>query len=223
MPRFGQGKPAAHPQVFEIAPLTQSDIDNFVPSAEEQGTVKKLRDSHHRIAHLFAAGYRNNEIHEITGYSVVRLSTLRASPAMKELVELYRKDVVIPQRQTEIDHKFHNINRLHALAAGEMIDRFEDEDQREKISNGQLVAIISDTADRIGYPKRRESVNLDKDFASRLDRAINRADSAKLINGEVVPNPPSNPNPQQVLNGGGLGASERPPQPMLPVPLRRRA
>jgi hypothetical protein len=219
--RFGQGKPASHPEVYEIGALTQADLDNFVPTetAKEIGTTIRMRDSHHRIAHLFAMGFRNFEIEEITGYSTTRLSTLRASPAMANLIEEYRKEVVIPERQIQGDQKFAQINRLHLLAAGEMIDRFEDDEAREKISNGHLVSIISDTADRIGYPKRRENVNMNQDFASRLDRAVARANQAKVIEGEVLS---PEPRAQPEFRGGGRGESTGPNQETLPVPFRRQ-
>lgn len=224
MARFGQGRPAAHPEVYEIAPLSQEEIDNFVPAetSQEAGSMKRLRDSHHRIAHLFAMGLRNFEIMEITGYSAARLSTLRASPAMEELVAKLRLEVQ-EFRQTEADHKFQTLNRLHVLAAGELIDRFEDDEDRAKLSNGHLVAIVADTADRIGYPKRRESVTLDQSFAARLDRAIERSDKAKVINGELAPSQPSQPQPVLTSDGGGSGSADVPPDQALPVPYRRRA
>lgn len=223
MARFGAGRPTAHPEVYEIAPLSQEELDNFVPAEAgvETNLMTKIKDSHHRIAHLFAMGYQNVEIAEITGYSTQRLMILRKSPAMDELVAVLRREVQ-QVRQVEADHKFVTLNRLHALAAGELIDRFEDDEQRAKLSNGHLVSIISDTADRIGYPKRRESVNLDQSFAARLDRAIER--STKVIEGEVLP-PSSSPQPQPVSpDGGGAGSADLSPQESaLPVPYRRRA
>lgn len=220
--RFGQGRPAANPEIYEIAPLTAEDLVNFVPSetSKENGGIKNLRDSHHRLAHLCAMGFRNMEIAEITGYSIPRISTLRASPAFKELVEKYRVEVNL-NRQTEADHHFTQVVRLRNLAMGELLDRFEDDDQREKISNGHLIAIAADGSDRTGYPKRRESVNINTDFASRLDRAIERSNSAKVIEGEVLEPPPSLEQTAS-QDGGGQEPLDTPPQ-AAPVPYRRLA
>lgn len=222
--RFGQGRPAAHPEIYEIAPLTKVDVENFVPAetSKQPGVLKTLRDSHHRIAHLFAMGYRNQEIEEITGYSKPRLSTLRASPAMQELVELYRKDVV-QVRQTEADQTFVQITRMRNLAIGEVIDRLEDDEDRPKISNANLIAIAADALDRTGYPKRRESVTLNKDFASRLDKAIERANSAKVIEGEVLPPPNLSPTTSEFTGGGGREPDGQPlSQNQAPALLKRR-
>lgn len=219
--KFGAGRPKAHPEIYEIAPLTKADLENFTPAerSKDQGVVKRLRDSHHRIAHLYALGYRSGEVAEITGYSPSRLSTLRASPAFSELVEKYRVDVV-EVRQAEADHHFQAITRLRNLAAGELIDRFEDDEERPKLTNSHLIAILADGSDRTGYPKRRESVNMNMDFASRLDRAIERSNGAKLIEGEVLP-PSTSLEQTASLDGGGrepVTASSGP----APVPYRRR-
>jgi hypothetical protein len=218
--RFGQGRPAANPEIYEIGALTQEDIDNFVPTeqAKEIGTTMRMRDSHHRIAHLCAMGLRNFEIADITGYSVPRISTLRASPAFANLVEQYRKEVVVT-RQDEIDSHFTNIVRLRNLAVGELIDRFEDDEDRAKLSNGHLIAIAADGSDRTGYPKRKENINMNADFASRLDRAVARANQAKVIEGEVLsPDQPS----QAEFRGGGRGEPKVSGPEALPVPFRRR-
>lgn len=227
MARFGQGRPTAHPEIYSIAPLTQADLDSYEPAeiSQEPSSIKKLRDSHHRIAHYFAMGLRNFEIEEITGYSKARLSTLRASPAMKELVEYYRKEVV-ETRQVEADQTFTSLVRLRNLATTELIDRFEDDEAREKLSNGHLIALVADGLDRTGYPKRKENVNFNQDFASRLDRAISASNKAKVI--EHIPSPPDHSSNQQtVLTGGGLGETANPPQgssPPVPeiLPPRRK-
>lgn len=216
MPAFGKGKPTSHPEILEISVITEADLANFEPAetSKEIGTQLRMRDSHHRIAHLFALGLRNYEIEEITGYSKARLSTLRASPAMVQLIEEYRKDVV-EVRQTEADHAFSNVVRLRNLATTELLDRFEDDEAREKISNGHLITLVADGLDRTGYPKRRESVNINGDFASRLDRAIEASNKAKLIEHD----PPSQ-QPQIVSNGGGAGPMDvTPPRPSAPLPV----
>ena len=218
--KFGQGRPKSHPEIFEIAPLSKADLETFTPAvrSKDSGVLKQLRDSHHRIAHLYAIGYKNNEIAEITGYSPTRLSTLRASPAFGELVDKYRKDIVEPARQAEADHHFHTITRLRNLAAGELIDRFEDDEERPKLANAHLIAILADGSDRTGYPKRRESINMNMDFASRLDRAIERSSSAKVIEGEVIP--PSSPSAN---DGGGREPAQEASSEQVPVLYRRRA
>ena len=197
--KFGAGRPAAAVEIYEISPLSEADLANFKPAKEVENIVKKLRDSHHRIAHLYAMGFRPGEVAEITGYSLARLSNLRRAPAFDQLVEQYRKEVN-PTRQAKADHQYELMIRSRALSLGEVVDRLEDDDDRAKMSTRELLAIYSDLADRTGYPKRTVAVNINADFATRLDMAIERSQKIKTIEGEVIDTPKAAPR------GNGVGS-----------------
>lgn len=217
---FGPGRPAMKPEIISVRELTEEDLANFKPAPAN--ALKKLRDSHHRIAHLYALGLRPGEIAEITGYSLPRLSTLRAAPQMQDLIEVYRKDVMM-ERQEGVDDHFTQLVRARNLALGRLVDRLEDDDA--EFSPGQLLAIAADGSDRTGYPKRTMALNVNMDFAARLDAAVKRSQQVKTIEGEVlaIPRPPT--LAQTASPGGGEGeqASDRPSAtPELAPPLLRR-
>jgi hypothetical protein len=149
--------------------------------------VKKFRDTHHRMAQLFAMGRRTGEVAEEMGYSVSRISILRNTPAFEELVEGYRKDVEASWRAT-VDEHFKAMVRVRNKAIRQMEDQMDSaEESGESIPIGTLLRIASDNSDRTGYPKRTEALTLSMDFASLLDRARSRSEKVKLI--DVTPKP----------------------------------
>lgn len=136
-------------------------------------TVQTLKDSHHMMARLLAAGLNQKEVAARTGYSVARVHTLTTDPSFQELVTHYRGVV---------DHEFaSNVEAFIELATGNMLksermiaDRL-DQAADGDIAIRDLLAISRDAADRLGYGKRTTNVNFNFDFAARLDAAIKRS------------------------------------------------
>src|ERR1700742_1249618 len=85
MPRGHEPKPVNILGVRELAP---GDLTTLT-TTKRAPVVLRLRESHHMLARMFAAGLRQKEIVERTGYSASRISTLYADPAMKELIASY--------------------------------------------------------------------------------------------------------------------------------------
>jgi hypothetical protein len=143
----------------------------------------KLRDAHHRVARLAAAGLRKTEIAQRSGYSYNRVCLLLASPAMQDLVARYRLrvDAAFERSQDE----FFNLATANMLKAERQIaDRLDDaDDGAAALPMRDLVAISRDAADRFGYGKRETRVNLNADFAVELEKAIAR--SSKVIEVEA--------------------------------------
>lgn len=212
---LGAGRPAIKPEITSTSALTKADIDGFIP-AKVAGKVATFRDSHHMVARLFALGLRPGEVASRSGYSLSRISTLSTDPAFKELVAVYRKDVNEEFREAA-DEYFETITANRVIAARRLNDMLSDEER--EFTPSQLVAIHSDSADRTGYPKRTVAVNVNVDFAARLERAVQRSKSIQAL--------PA-PSHQGSAAGGGPGEATavEPPrelkQEVLP-PLRRRA
>lgn len=176
MPR---GRPS-HPLIGPIRPMTKEDMSTtlrkaFLPAV----TAEKLRNSHHRIARLAAAGLRNFEISDRTGYSPSRVWILLQSPAMIELVMKYRGkvDAAFERNQDE----FYNLATANMLKAERQIsDRLDKADEEGlDLPIKDLVTVSRDAADRFGYGKKTTQVNLNADFAAELEKAIAR--SGKVI------------------------------------------
>lgn len=217
---FGPGRPAMKPEILSVTPLTAEDITNFTPAPASQAgsKVAVLRDSHHMVARLLALGLRPGEVARRAGYSLGRVSTLQSDPAFQELITKYRGTVDESFAETA-DEYFETVAANRIIAARRLNDMLTDDEK--EFTPAQLVAIHADAADRTGYPKRSVAVNVNVDFAARLDKAI--AATKKAL--------PS-PTFQGSAGGGGLGEDARVPSPAAPPPeskaeilppLRRRA
>ncbi len=177
------------------------------------------------VARLFAMGLRPGEVATETGYSLGRVSTLSGDPAFQELIAHYRGLVndAFADRQ---DEYFQTISANRTIAARLINDKLS-EVEPEDVSFRELVLIHSDAADRTGYPKRTVALNVNADFASLLDRAIQRSQSAKLIEGSAPPADSlpgsSSQQPGCVSSPGTDGGGEDIDPRSLPQPLRRRA
>lgn len=174
---LGPGRPAKRPSIDAVRELTREEVASQ-PRAQVP-VVLRLRDTHHMVARLFASGLRPWQVAEKTGYSLARVSTLSGDPAFKELVASYRDSVNEEWRQS-VDEYFESAIAVRTTSLRLIRDKLEEAEPGD-IPLNQLVAIHADTADRTGYPKRKESINLNIDFAERLDRAVKRSSQAKVI------------------------------------------
>ena len=188
-----RGKIAREPTITNVRPLTRDDL---LLLREARGgrdsagnnVAKKLRDHHHRIARLVAAGLRNFEIAERTGMSISRISMYRKDPAFNELVDKYRPkvDAAYEREQDE----YYNLATANMRKAETMIaEKLEQaEEDGEFLPTRELIAISRDAANRFGYGKRNMNLNVNVDFAAQLEKTIARS---KTITIESGPSPPS--------------------------------
>lgn len=204
----------APPEIAAIRPISRDDLPRLAkPRDASAGTPARLRESHHTVARLFAADMTQKQVAELTGYSGTRINQLHNSPAMKELISNYRLSV--DRNLTETIDAFATLAMKNMIAAERQIaDTIaEADDADELLPLRELRAISSDRADRFGYGKKTTNVNVNVDFAARLEQAIQRSSAAKQIEGQVIP-PPTGPasRPGRDLH----------PAPS-PVPIRRIA
>lgn len=172
---FGAGRPAKSPTIDGARSLSRADVENV--SQGKNPAVRRLRDSHHMVARLCAMGLRSGDIAKRTGYSLVRISTLRGDPSFEELVSNYR-DNVNEEWKESVDEYFETVNANRTIAARLLNDKLTAAEP-DDIDFRTLVSIHADAADRTGYPKRSVAVNVNVDFAAQLDRAISRSAQAK--------------------------------------------
>lgn len=57
---------------------------------EDPSDLKKIREKHHSVARMIAAGLNQRMVSQICGYTESYLSVLLNNPSMQELIELYR-------------------------------------------------------------------------------------------------------------------------------------
>ena len=204
-------------RILSVTSLTKDDLMQL-QEPRRINVVKKLKDSHHFFARLFAAGLDIPQVSARTGANQQRLHRLRHSPAFKELVAQYRAMVT--------ENWLESIDDYQEILLGNMIraelqisDKLgEAEDSGETLPTRELVAISRDAADRMGYGKKQTNVNVNVDFAAQLEKAIRRSASARVIDSSLA--------------GGqlALAPSQAPSVPatpakveqMAPLPFRRR-
>jgi hypothetical protein len=152
----------------------------------------RFRDSHHAIAAMFAAGWTISKVSNETGFSRRRLHIMLADPAYQDLIAEKAK-----KHEDKIDEATDQFQELHfgstLLAARALNERLQD--NADEMPVRELLAVVKDGADRFGYSAKTVRLNVNADFAVRLDQAIDR--SAKVIEGTAqhptLPSPVRSP------------------------------
>lgn len=161
------------PRVLSVRPMTRDDVQHLREKSSLP-VIQRLRESHHNIARLAAAGLSNKEIAARCGFSPNRISSLRNSPAMVELIAHYQG--LMTESWLESLDGFHSLTTQNMMIAtrqiSDTLERADDEDSPLPIR--ELMSIISDGADRVGHGKKSTVVNVNVDFAARLEKAISR-------------------------------------------------
>ncbi len=194
-----RGRLAINPEVLECRPLTREDLAQL-PELRAQsgphtagGHVARLRDPHHRLARLIAAGLRPDELVARSGYSAQRIVQLKANQTFQELIETYRGKVTAAfEREQET---FIEIATKNMLTAERMLEEKLEiaEEEGTLPSIRELMSIRSDSADRLGYGKKNTTLNVNVDFAAKMEAAIQRTRSLRQI--EAVPLPSTAQSP----------------------------
>lgn len=175
--RVGPGRRLAEVEAEVVRELTAADMQLLGGERGIQAKpIERLRDRHHAIARLIAAGRKIGEVAAITGMTISRVSILQSDPTFAELVRFYRSEVNIEYVE------------LHQTLAGMSLDaamilREKLEEDPDSLSTGQLLEITKMGADRTGLgPSSSQNVNVNVNLASRLEQARKRvADRQKMI------------------------------------------
>lgn len=170
--------------IHEVKALTRDDL-NLLQAAREQKAVplvQKFRDTHHRLARLMAAGLRNRDVAIASGYSESRVLMFSSDPAFMELVAHYR-NTVTEGFKDEVSGFFEIATQNMVIAERQISEKLEQaEEDGTTLPTRELLAISRDAADRFGFGKHTMQTNVNVDFASQLEAAINR--STKVIEGQ---------------------------------------
>jgi len=186
-PELHRGKIATPPRILSVRVLTREDLGCLKGEKRVAPRVKAFRDTHHRLARLCAAGLRNEEILRITGYSGVRLSTLKLDPAFQQLIAEYRGKVDAAYVQSQ--DEFFETATSNMLRAERQVEDHLDraDDEGELIPLKTLLAITADRADRFGYSKKTINTNINLDFAKRMEQMMASRGQATVIDAKASP------------------------------------
>ena len=87
-----RGRRPADVEFGYLRDLDENDVlilGTSEPLGATTPAIKKIRDSHHKLASLLASGLKDVEVSLITGYSQSRISILKHDPAFKNLLSFY--------------------------------------------------------------------------------------------------------------------------------------
>lgn len=155
--------------------LTEADVGALWDLPEgglesQTNSILKIRSTHHALARLVAEGRKHTEISAITGYSPSYISTIQNDPAFKNLVEYYKGQV---EEAFVTVHE--RLAALSMLSAEELQARLTE--NPEEFTVRELNELIALAADRTGFgpQSRNVNVNVNVDFADKLQNARRRA------------------------------------------------
>jgi len=185
------------PVITDVRPLARADLAHLTERREPK-TIQTLRDNHHRIARAVAGGMSNAEVAATCGISIGRVNTLKADPSFEELVAHYRSVLTTEWAQADTVIEFMRSNALKAQAM--LSDKLDDASEKgEYLPTRDLLGIAELGLDRTGYGKVNKNVNINVDFASKLEAARQRADRARevrQVEGTAVPLSPAESRPE---------------------------
>lgn len=167
-------------RILSVRPMTREDLEVArLPSSPVR--IKALRDAHHGIARLFAAGMSLREIADETGYSVSRLSLLRKDPQMQDLIA--KKQAMQDEAYTDAtEHHYRNLIRTAQMGQQMIVDQFDEAiESGERLPLKTLLAVTGDANDRIGYVRKSLQVNANVNFAKDLEEAIKRRQQMRMV------------------------------------------
>ena len=193
-----RGRIATDIQILGIRPLSRDDLD-CLKDKRNVPAVQRFRDPHHRLARLLASGLRPAEAAAQVGYSLARIYVLQADPSFQELVAAYRKDVHDAYISAE-EERFRMATEVNLKSLRHINEHFDKADEDgELIPIGRALAVFADTSDRVGLSKKSTNVNINVDFAAKLESARARSAKARLIGQSESTTPgPTTSKPKQI-------------------------
>lgn len=177
-----------------VRELTQDDLAML---SAARGSVAKplarIRDSHHRLARCLSQGMSGVQAGAICGFSQSRISVLRQDKQFQDLIETYRKAGEAQFIEYQ-DLATANMIRAERLLE-DSLEHLADAEAPLALSEVRpLLEIVSDRADRFGYPKKTANLNVNLDFAGQLSAARKRSG---LV---IEATPPSSPAPAEPVS-----------------------
>lgn len=147
----------------------------------EPQPLAKIGERHHALARALASGLSEGEAAALVGLSNSRVSVLKASPAFRELLDLYRESA-----DAEFAEMHATLAGLSKDAAIELRERLEN--NPEELSVGQLLQTLQMGADRTGFgPTSKQETTVRLDLSSRLEAARARLQEAQSAPIDVTP------------------------------------
>lgn len=165
--------------VGELTRVDLREFDNKKAPTTKVSPLKRLSERHRGLARLMAQGLPDWEVAAASGYTVMRISQLRADECFMNLVKFY---------STERDIAFQTVQEQLAGMSADAVEELRDrlESDPESLSASALLDMAKMGLDRTGHgPQSNQNVNVNVNLADRLSAARKRVESAKTINAVV--------------------------------------
>jgi hypothetical protein len=174
------------PRIISVEPLTREDLQ-FLQEKSAVRAIDRLTARHWMLVQCFARGMTNNQIAAHMGYTASRVSVLSRDPTIMDEVAKLRK---ASQQEAlgEIDDAqsiLHKISMKGLYLSDELLDRVLD--GQETITPRDLARLTELGLDRSGHGKRSMNVNVNVDFAARLEKARAIPRNVPVIDAELAP------------------------------------
>lgn len=161
------------------------DLEALKVKRDNLPIIGRLRDPHHLLARCVASGMDNTEAAYASGYTRERVNMLLKDPTFVDLVNHYRQIVTADWRRS--------LDSFNQLAVGNMLkaerqiaEKLEAADEAgETLPTRDLIAISRDAADRFGYGKKQTNLNVNVDFAAKLESRLQRR--GKTLEARALP------------------------------------
>jgi hypothetical protein len=126
------------------------------------------------LAQALASGCSPGAAGQQTGYSQSRISILLADKSFQALVEVYRREA------SDLRAEYADLATANMITSerllGDSLESLAESGEALQLSEIRpLLDIIADRADRFGYPRKATNVNVNVDFAGKLESARRRA------------------------------------------------
>lgn len=167
------------PYVKGVRPMVKSDIEALrQPSARAR--LQNIKDVHHIIARLTVSGLSNGEIALEVGYTETRISMIKKSPAMVELIARYRGQVDEAWRKAfDADQAAMLRGRRKALR---IVEDYLDDHEENPVPISAAMKVYDSLADRSGFHRKSATdTNINVNFAANLEEARHRSRNIRVI------------------------------------------
>lgn len=174
--------------IVSVAPLTTSDLADL-KQPNPISDLRKLRAIHHEVAHLLALGHTNREVAAVTGLTENRVCTLAQTPSVVNLIAEKRamREAAREAAHDEIEREARRGMALGVRLLNEFVDTIDENDGVKDLATARaLNKLVTDRMDRFGYGRQSTNVNINANFAAKLEAAITRSAKATTLAPKVI-------------------------------------
>jgi len=164
----------------DLRELAMTAIDAAAARPEEEddpSDLKKVREKHHSVARMIANGLTQRMVSKLCGYTEGYISVLLNSPAMQELVELYRiQNGAAAQVITE---------KLKTVGL-KAVEKLEQKLEADELNNQDLLGMAKLGLDRGGHGPTSTQHNVNEAHVIDHARLQELNDNARTRNAGLI-------------------------------------